>query len=981
MRAMDGGPGAGATGRGLVIGLLGSVEVVSPSGTLVGIAQPMLRILVAMLGVASGRVVTDEALVDGLWGEEWSRHRERNLHTHVSALRRRLEAAEPGRGRARLMRSGGGYRLVLNETELDAALFRSLAARGRAAAQAGDATGAVGFFSTALGLWRGAALADVTELCPRLAGDAVGLDEQRARVLEERIECDLTLGRHGEVAAEGPGLITEFPWRERLAGQLMVALWRCGRRGEALAVFDTTRRMLAQELGLDPGPELVQLHAKVLADDPALAGVLSATVHLPRVIPRQLPAGVRYFAGRDAELKFLDELLDDSARPGTVVVTAVGGMAGVGKTALVVHWAQKIAGRFPGGQLYVNLRGYDPAGAPVGAEVVTGWFLAALGVPASAIPADAQARAALYLTVLADRRVLIVLDNARDAAQVRPLLAGGPGSQVIVTSRSSLAGLAATEGARLIRLGLPQEDEADALLSARLGPDRLAAEPEAVESLVHACGRLPLALAIAAARAAESPDLPLSALAAALASEPSRLDVLDISDEAASVRAVFSWSLRYLSDPAAQMFALLGVHCGPDISLLAAASLAGIPAIEARTALTELVSASLARKHQPGRYILHDLLRAYAAERAANVCTEPQTRAAVGRSIDHYLHTMAGRPSFWTAGFAISPSRPGVVPEALADHAHLLAWLRAEHHVLRHVIEQAADSGFETEAWQIFYFFGFSAYWQGKWSDWAAAGQTALAAAAELSSSAGLGWTRFNLGNLHTVLGAEDEALAQVHQALKHFQEAGDLLGEALVRQGISDTLINTERRDRTLRSGKYHHATAVSPPELQHRTREGLRHAEQALALYEGLGCKDRQAETLACIGHYHACLGNFELALDACQRALELSREIGNPECQADAWDVLGYTHWLAGDSRLAIKCYQEALKVLPGVGPRSVLPRANLLTELGDTYEATGDSHAARQAWRDALHIFEDLRHPDADFVRARLDSGSGSRPAST
>jgi|SRR5271165_2974340 len=265
----------------LLIGLLGPVEVRGAGRALAGIAQPMLRTLVAMLAIAPGRVVSDEALVDGLWGEEWSRERERNLHSHVSAMRRLLAAAEPGRPTSRLMRSGGGYRLDMPGTAVDCGLFRSLAARGRTAARDGDMTAAMTAFAGALALWRGPALADVTGICPRLAGDAASLEDLRAALLEDRIACELALGRHMDVAAEGPGLVTQFPLRERLTGQVMVALCRAGRRGEALSTFDATRRRLAEELGIDPGPELSALHAKVLADDPSLAAVARAVAATP----------------------------------------------------------------------------------------------------------------------------------------------------------------------------------------------------------------------------------------------------------------------------------------------------------------------------------------------------------------------------------------------------------------------------------------------------------------------------------------------------------------------------------------------------------------------------------------------------------------------------------------------------------------------------------------------------------------------------
>ena len=620
---------------GVVVALLGSVEVGPAGGVMAPVAQPRLRVLLGLLGVTEGRVVTAEALVDGLWGEEWSPGRERNLHALVYQLRRRLAALEPGKGGGRLARAGAGYRLALGPGELDVAVFRDLARLGREAARAGDAAGARELLGQALGLWRGAALADAAPLCGRLAGEAARLEEARLAVTEERIGCDLALGRHGEVAGELAGLVAEFPLRERLAALLMTALYRCGRRGEALAAFEAARRVLAGELGLDPGPELAGLQAQVLADDPALAapaavpgGAVPAAA-AAGVAPRQLPAGAGFFAGREAELKELDELLGQDGGQygpdgpgGAVVISAVAGMAGVGKTALAVHWARKVAGRFPDGQLYVNLRGYDAEGAAVTPEEVTGWFLLALGVPAGQIPADAQARSGLYRSVLAGRRVLVVLDNARDAAQVRPLLPGSPGCLVVVTSRSALTGLAAAEGAHPLRLGPLGAEEGVRLLAARLGPERVAAEPGAVTELVARCGHLPLALAVMAARAAADPGLPLQVLAGQLAGAvgaeaagggaagagPGRLEVLETGDAATSLRQLLSWSYRQLSSSSAAMFALLGVHRGPDITVPAAASLAGVSRAEAGRALAELADASLAAEHRPGRYVMHDLV-------------------------------------------------------------------------------------------------------------------------------------------------------------------------------------------------------------------------------------------------------------------------------------------------------------------------------------------------------------------------------------
>ena len=815
--------GSDAVSGGLLVGLLGPVEIGRAGGVMAPVAQPRLRVLLGLLGVAAGRVVSAEALVDGVWGEQWSPGRERNLHAAVYQLRRRLAALEPGRSGARLARVGSGYRLALGAGELDVAVFRELAARGRETARAGDTERARLLFGEALGVWRGPALADAAPLCARLAGEAARLEELRLGIVEERIGCDLALGRHAEVAGELAALVAEFPVREQLAALLMTALYRCGRRGEALAVYDAARRVLAGQLGLDPGPELAGLQARVLADDPALAvpsapggaAPAAAEAGARGVVPRQLPAGAGFFAGREAELKQLDELLNQAGPiggedgeeigpggpGGTVMISAMAGMAGVGKTALAVHWARKVAHRFPDGQLYVNLRGYDAEGAALTPEEVTGWFLAALGLPAFQIPADAQARCGLYRSVLAGRRVLIVLDNARDAAQVRPLLPGSAGCLVVVTSRSALAGLAAAEGARPLRLGPLDDEQAVRLLVARLGPERVAAEPEAVTELVARCGHLPLALAVMAARATADPGLPLGVLAGQLAAAavteagaagqppgagaPGRLEVLETGDPATSLRQLLSWSCRQLSPEAAQMFALMGVYCGPDITIPAAASLAGVSRAEAGRALAELAGASLAAEHRPGRYVLHDLVRGYAAGRAQQDLGEAGIRAAVERSLDHYLYTGLISSDF-PPPFTPAPPAPGVLPERLAGEAELLDWALAEHQVGLRATAQAAAAGMISRAWQMFYGQAYFLVGQGYWADLQAIGRAVLAAAQAAGDHAALGWTHAAIGSYCTLAGAHSEGRVQLFQALDHLRRAGDLRGQAFAHRWAS---------------------------------------------------------------------------------------------------------------------------------------------------------------------------------------------------
>jgi DNA-binding SARP family transcriptional activator len=961
----------------LAVGLLGPVEIGPAGGVMAPVAQPRLRVLLSLLGVAGGRMVSAEALVDGLWGEEWSPGREKNLHALVYQLRRRLAGLESP-GAARLARAGAGYRLVLDPGELDVEVFRGLAGRGREAARAGNVAGAREVFGRALGLWRGAALADAAPLCLRLAGEAARLEEARLAMVEERIGADLALGLHAEVAGELAGLVEEFPLRERLAGLLMTALYRCGRRGEALAAYDKSRRVLAEELGLDPGPELAGLLARVLADDATLAAPALAVpaalrvvtggpappesvVAGPGMVPRQLPAGAGFFAGREAELKELDEPLDRvGGAGGAVVISAVAGMAGVGKTALAVHWARRVAGRFPDGQLYVNLRGYDP-GPAVTPEEAAGWFLAALGVPAFHIPAGGQARFGLYRSVLAGQRVLIVLDNARDAEQVRPLLPGSPGCRVVVTSRSALAGLVAAEGARPLRLGPLGAEDAIQLLAARLGLERVAAEPQAVAELLSRCGHLPLALAVMAARAAADSRLSLGVLAGQLAGASDdgataagrppgdegsgRLEVLETGDAATSLRELLSWSHRQLSGPAAAMFALLGVHCGPDITVPAAASLAGVPAADARRALAELADASLAAEHRPGRYVMHDLVRSYAAERARQSIGQAGIRAAIERSLDHYLHTMiisSDHPRLVTPA---APA-PGVVPERLADERRL-DWARAEHQVLLQATARAASVGLPTRAWQIFECQAWFLGGQGYWADFQAVGQVILAAAQAAGDHDALGWTHSVIGRYCTWTATHGEDRAHLTRAVDHFRRTGNLRGQAWA-------LLFESRSHRW--DGDWAQAAVL---------------AERALPLFRRTGEQTGERWTLYALGLSHAHLANYDLACGYARQALDAGTADGDCTTLAFAWSVLGLVHSRLGEHRQAIRCFEQSLPLAyRWRTPHARMFLVDILVDFGDAHRAASDLPAACQAWRQALEILDDLRLPDDHGIGVRL-----------
>jgi tetratricopeptide (TPR) repeat protein len=654
------------------------------------------------------------------------------------------------------------------------------------------------------------------------------------------------------------------------------------------------------------------------------------------------------FAGRAGPLKVLGQLADEAATdPGMVVISAVGGMAGVGKTTLAVHWAHQQAAKFPDGQLYADLRGFDPSGVPVSPTVVIRGFLDALGVPASRIPANPEAQAGLYRTLLAGRRTLIVLDNARDAAQVRPLLPGSGSCMVVVTSRSPLTPLAAAYGARLIRLEVLTDGEAAELMAARLGAARVAGEQEVADELVALCGRLPLALAITAARAAARPELPLAIFAAELRDARHRLDALDAGDQASSLRAVFTSSCRELSGEAADLFRLLSIHPGPDISLPAAASLAGRPVGQTGDAMRELAALHLVTEHRRGRYVLHDLVRAYAAERARETIPASQRQAAMHRTLDHYLHTSRDADAKLNPldhPLALSPPQDGTAPESFATHPQAMDWLDAEHQVLLAVTALAASSGFNAHAWQLPATFVRYLDQHGHWRDWADVQRTALAAAKRLGDKEGQACVLRAAGGLSL-------RLSSCKQANDHFQQALDLY------RGLDDQVGQARA-----------HGDLAMTFAIQDRYREALAHSERALDLARSSGHPHVHATMLNKVGWHSAHLGDYHRAQACCRQALGLLRDLGDRYSEASVWDSLGYIHQRMRHHSRSIGCYIRAAGLFRQVGSRFDL--ADTLNSLGDTYHAAGEAAAARDAWQQALAILDDLHHLDAAGIRAKL-----------
>jgi tetratricopeptide (TPR) repeat protein/transcriptional regulator with XRE-family HTH domain len=674
-------------------------------------------------------------------------------------------------------------------------------------------------------------------------------------------------------------------------------------------------------------------------------------------VPRQLPAPARHFVGRCSELAVLAGLLDRAGQDKQPTVL-IAGLAGVGKTALAVQWAHQVAERFPDGQLYVNLRGYDPGLPPMPAAEAIGVLLDAFEIQTGQIPASAEAQTGLYRSVLAGKKLLIVADNAADVGQVRPLLPGSGGCMVIVTSRSQLAGLVALDGAVPLSLDVLTDAEARDLLARILGAARVAAEPEAVSQVIESCERLPLALAITAARAATRPLLPLAAVAAELADTGDRLDTLQAAgDVLASVRAALASSNQHLSAEAARIFRLLGVHPGPDISAPAAASLAGASPRQAGRLLAELADASLICQDAAGRYALHDLVRLYAAEQAGLIDGDAEREAATCRMLDHYLQSGVAAARLLRPGrelISAGPPGSGIAPERPADYRAAMSWFEAEHPVLIAAAGLAVTAGQDARAWTIAMTLQDYFYFRCHWHDQLAVSRTALAAAVRLGDLA------LQARSLHYLAWADlwlrryDDADSHFQQALDLFRQARDPVWQAHVHLGLARLL--------------YRQGQSAQAVQLE---------ARQAIELYAAAGHDVGHADAIGSLGWYLGRFGEYEQALAHCRRALALCRSDGDRQIEAGTLDGLGYACHHLGRHAEAISCYQRCLAITRETG--NSYQQAQVLAHLGDTCHAADDLEAACAAWREALAILDDLRIPTAETVRTKLSAAELGRKA--
>jgi DNA-binding SARP family transcriptional activator/tetratricopeptide (TPR) repeat protein len=972
------------------IRLLGPVEV-HADAQVTPVGPPQQRLLLAALAVDAGRPVSVSTLTERVWDVPPRGYRH-TLHVLITRLRRTLRHDD---GLAPIVYRDGGYALGVEPRQVDLHLFRGLWARAHAPGR-GD-RGRVETLRQARDLWRGEPLGGLPGRWAARTRDAWRLQHVDAVVAWAGAE--LAVGDAGAVVGPLAELGEAYPLVEPLAATLMRAMAAVGRTSDALAHYATMRGRLADELGVDPGAALQAAHRAILRGEVGAAATGTAAVNPPArtagpsprsrrrrsLVPAQLPADVAEFTGRDKELAQLDSLLSPTGRqPSALAIYALCGTAGVGKTALAVHWAHRVADRFADGQLYVNLRGYDPDQPLPAADALAG-FLIALGVPGQDIPDGVDERATRFRTEIAGRRMLVVLDNAADAEHVRPLLPGTGGCAVVVTSRDSLPGLVVRDGARRLDLDLLVGTDAAVLLRRLIGP-RTDADPGATTALAELCARLPLALRVAAELAASRPTEPLSHLVTELTGER-RDGLLDINgDPRASVTAVLSWSVRHLSGEAFRVFRLLGHHPGPDADAYAVAALAGLAVEPTRGALARLARAHLVCPTGPGRYGMHDLLRAYARQLST---PDPETRPALGRLFDYYLTAAAAAmDGLYPAEARYRPPVPApatLVPDLAApDLAR--AWLDTERACLVAVAAHTAthgwpahsahlsitlfrylEGGHHTDALAL-HGHAHRATLQtgdpalrahtlrgtanalirtGRYGPAAEHLQHALTLFREADDRGGLADVHSGLGQIQAILGQHGPAAGHHRRALTMYRLAGNPHGEAraLINLGIVET-----RRGR--------HTTAA-------------RHLRQALALLRPAGDRSGEANALVNLGLAEQRLGRYTVAAEHHRQALALFRQLGRRSGQAHALDNLGAVHMRLHQPGPAAEAFQQALALFDEIGERD--GQAWALNGLGEAAHAAGRLVDALEHHSAALAVATDIGARDQ---QARAHAGLGA-----
>jgi DNA-binding SARP family transcriptional activator/Flp pilus assembly protein TadD len=975
-------------GHPLLVRVLGPVQAWQGDREL-ELGGPQRQALLGLLATRSNRVVSRSELVDGIWGEDPPSSVVNALHVHVTRLRQTLEPRRASRAPGQvLLATGPGYSLRLRPGQLDAEVFERHLDAARVSRAGGDLGTSERRLNEALRLCQAAPLLGLPG--PWAEMERVRLNELRLAAIEERAEIMLTLGHATEVAAELAALVREYPLREGLRSLLMLALYRCGRQADALAEFADGRSVLVEELGIEPGPGLRRLQEQILAADAALDLPAGAAPAMDRPEPAQLPADVAAFTGRAGELAALDRIaatIRQSTAGSTPVVISVSGTAGVGKTALAVHWARRVRGAFPDGQLYVNLRGYDP-GQPVAVGDALAGFLRALGMPGEDIPQELDERAAAYRTLLEGRRFLVMLDNARAVEQVRPLLPGGPSSLVLVTSRDSLAGLVARHGAQRLDLDALPPRDATALLRVLIG-DRAQAQPRAIATLARQCAWLPLALRVAAELATASPEMTVAQLAGELADER-RLELLDAGgDPGSAVRGVLSWSYRHLAAEPARTFRLLGLNPGPDLDAHAAAALTGTTYARACRMLELLVRVHLSHRTRPGRYSMHDLLRDYAADLAASEDSDSERHAALTRLFDYYVATAAATmDALVPAERHIRPRVCGPVTSGppVAGPGAARAWLDSEREVLVAVTKHVEAHGWPGHATVLAGTLYRYLETGGHFPEAIIIHSAARRAASRTRDRPAEATAHTNLGLVDWRQGRYRQAAGHHREALRISREIDDRHGEAMAlnnlgivheRQGGLDhaalhyrqaAALAAELVDRTGEARALANLGGIDC--LQGRYEQAVRHLRRSLVIFRRIGDHQGESAALSGLGIVNGRQSRYAQAAEDYHQALAVATGIGDRPGEIEAHNGLGVVLLAAGHPEQAGAQHSAALALASRIGAKYEQARAH--DGLAHAYHVAGDHSHARYHWEHALRLFDVLGACEADDVRATLYS---------
>jgi DNA-binding SARP family transcriptional activator/tetratricopeptide (TPR) repeat protein len=976
--------------------LLGPVEMAA-SGAVIAAGPPQQRLVLAALAVDADRQVTTETLVDRVWGDDPPERARRTLQAHVARIRRLLERAGAGEERpARLVRRSGGYLLDVDRGQVDLLRFRFLVDQARTGTSAD--IDRVARLREALELWRGPPLAGLPGQWAERMRKA--WSQQHLDAVVAWAQAELRVGNAEGLIGRLTELVDEHPLVEPLAALLMQALDAAGRRSHALDQYLTTRRRLVDELGTEPGTELRTLHRAILREDRAeIGGVRPPTPRSARtapappgsaspgpgpLVPAQLPPDVYGFVGRDEEIARLDEALTSIGRRAAAGIWLLSGTAGVGKTALAVHWGHRVRTDFPDGQLYIELHGYA-ATPPVRPLDALNRILRALGVAADRIPLQEEEAAAAFRSTVAGRRMLVVVDNAHDAEQVRPLLPGTCSCVVVVTSRDRLPGLVARDGAQRIDLDLLPPGDAVGLLRTLIGR-RADDEPAAVTALADICARLPLALRIAAELATAQPVSVLSDLVGGLAEERRRLAVFDAGDDPrTAVRAVFSWSYDRLPPEAAGLFRVLGLHPGGPFDEHAAAALAGVAPDSAGHQLRVLARTHLLEPDAGGRFAMHDLLHAYAADLAADE-TDRVRRDAQTRLFDYYLTTASAAVAvaFPPAGAPSPPSRSSPGPGLFSSRADAKRWLDRERATL------VACAGYTLAHDRPLYTCRFAATLKtylltdGHYSDAVAVHRHAVAAYRLLGDRAGEAEATGYIGTLLWRLGRSEEALSAFREVLDIRRGLGDLAGEAasLNNLGLAYHAMGYPEQ-----AADHLHRALALHRQGQDREREagtllnlGLVEAKRgrypgaldlltcSLAGHRELGARAGEASALGNLGKVHYRLGRYDEAAEHHERALEIFTDLGRRASQAEALDDLGAVLRATGRPAEAIDRHERALALARDIGTRST--EAAVQDNLGQALRAMGRYEQAARHHREALALAREVA--DRSLEAAGLNS---------